>query len=92
MSNEADTYEEPDQVLLLYSGLEDAFLGSAESYGRPPVACYSKRMTIKILQDNYGLSKEDADKRYEYEYLQTSFEDATPIFLDDEPLKNVPQS
>jgi hypothetical protein len=86
MSDQEKTYEEPESVLLLFSGLEDAFIGSAESFGRPPVACYSKRITIKILQDNYNLSEKDAQKKYEYEYLQTSFGDGTPVFLDDETI------
>tara|TARA_R100000742_G_C4277774_1_gene99926 strand:- start:399 stop:671 length:273 start_codon:yes stop_codon:yes gene_type:complete len=89
MSDESKTYEEPESVLLLFSGLEEAFIGSAESFGNPPVACYSKRLTIQVLQDNFELTEEQARKKYEYEYLKTSFGEGTPVFLDDEYANDV---
>ena len=84
MPEEPETHEEPGNCLMLYSGLEDAFIGTVETYGKPPVACYSKEVTISLLQKNYDLTKLQACEKYEYEYLQTDFEDATPVFLDDE--------
>ena len=83
MSEDVGTTEEPESVLLLYSGLHDAFIGSVETYGRPPVACYSKSATLKVLQKDFGLSEKEAEERYEYEYLQSDFGEATPCFLDD---------
>lgn len=90
MSDEPETHEEPDNCLMLYTGLEDAFIGTVETYGKPPVACYSKRITLKILQDKYGLTNIQSHEQYEYEYLQTDFGDATPVFLDDETNTDVP--
>ena len=90
MSDEPETHEEPENCLMLYSGLEDAFIGTVEPYGKPPVACYSKRVTLKILQENFKLTKIQSHERYEYEYLQTDFGDATPVFLDDETNTDVP--
>jgi len=90
MSDEPETHEEPENCLMLYSGLEDAFIGTVETYGKPPVACYSKRVTLKILQENFKLTKIQSHERYEYEYLQTDFGDATPVFLDDETSTDVP--
>lgn len=84
------TYEEPDSVLLLYSGLEDAFMGYVETYGKPPVACYSKRITLSLLQQNFNLTELQANEKYEYEYLQSNFSEATPVFLDDNPISDVP--
>ena len=84
MSEEPDTHEEPENCLMLYSGLEDAFIGTGETYGKPPVACYSKRMVLKILREKFQLTPQQSHERYEYEYLQTNFGDATPVFLDDE--------
>ena len=78
-----ETKEDPERPILLFNGLEDAYIGTAEQYGRPPVACYSKRMTVDILQKNYALTKQQAFERYEYEYLQTTFGEGTPCFLDD---------
>jgi len=68
-----ETKEDLDKPVLLFSGLEDAYIGTVEQYGRPPVACYSKQMTIDLLQKNYNLTKQQAFERYEYEYLQTNF-------------------
>ena len=79
-----ETAEDADSVLLLYSGLEEAFIGTVEQYGRPPIACYSKRITISILEKEFNLDSRQAQERYEFEYLQNNFEDATPCFLDDE--------
>jgi len=89
MPDKPEAYEEPENTLLLYSGLEDAFIGTVETYGRPPVACYSKQITISLLQENFNLTKTQAYEKYEYEYLQTDFEDATPMFLDDETCTDV---
>ena len=78
-----ETKEDLDKPVLLFSGLEDAYIGTVEQYGRPPVACYSQQMTIDLLQKNYNLTKQQAFERYEYEYLQTNFWEGTPCFLDD---------
>ena len=78
-----ETKEDLDKPVLLFSGLEDAYIGTVEQYGRPPVACYSKQMTIDLLQKNYNLTRQQAYERYEYEYLQTNFWEGTPCFLDD---------
>lgn len=86
MSNpkQPEAHEEPESCLLLFSGLNDAFIGTAEAYGRPPVACYSKRLTLKYLCKNFELTEKQALERYEYEYLQTNLGTGTPVFLDDE--------
>ena len=77
------TKEDIEKPILLFAGLEDAYIGTVEQYGRPPVACYSKQVTIDTIQKNYNLTKQQAYERYEYEYLQTNFEEGTPCFLDD---------
>tara|TARA_R110002051_G_scaffold242269_1_gene302599 strand:- start:2057 stop:2332 length:276 start_codon:yes stop_codon:yes gene_type:complete len=76
--------EDAESMLLLYSGLEDAFIGTVEQYGRPPIACYSKQLTISILEKDFNLSTREAQERYEYEYLQNNFDISTPCFLDDD--------
>ena len=78
-----ETNEDAESVLLLFAGLEDAFIGTVEQYGRPPVACYSKRITLDILVKNHRLTAKQAEEMYEYEYLQSDFKEATPVFLDD---------
>ena len=86
----SNTYEDPDKMLLLYSGLEGAFIGSVEGgLGHPPVACYSKRLTLELLQSNFRLTEPRAREQYEYEYLRNDFGNATPVFLDDETYPTV---
>tara|TARA_B100000965_G_C19322884_1_gene639464 strand:+ start:67 stop:336 length:270 start_codon:yes stop_codon:yes gene_type:complete len=84
-----DTIEDAESVLLMYSGLNDAFIGNAETYGKAPVACYSKKITLAILEKDFNMSPSEARERYEYEYLQCDYGDATPIFLDDEDVPSV---
>ena len=87
--NLSDTHEDPDSVLLLYSGLEDAFIGSVESFRKcAPVACYSKKITLQLLESG-GLGSTEARNRYEFEFLRNDFGDATPVFLDDETYADV---
>ncbi len=50
------THEDGDTALLLYEGLQNAFIGSIERYGQPPIACYSKRLVIKVLKEGYDLT------------------------------------
>lgn len=80
-----ETKEDIERPIILFSGLEDAYVGTVEQFGRPPVACYSKRMALDIIQKNFDLTKQQAFESYEYEYLQTTFGKGTPCFLDDLP-------
>lgn len=77
------TSEDPESYLLVYEGLEKAFIGIAEGFGRVPVACYSKKKTIKILQEDLKINQRKAYQHYEYDYLRSDFGEATPVFLDD---------
>lgn len=87
--SEPDTIEDAEYCLLLYSGLNDAFIGNVESFGKAPVACYSKKITLKILEKDFSLTPQQARERYEYEYLQSDYGDATPSFLDDEDVPSL---
>jgi hypothetical protein len=79
------TQEDGDTALLLYDGLQNAFIGSIERYGQPPIACYSKRMVITTLIEDYELTEKEARDRYEFEYLLSNHGEATPCFLNDDP-------
>ena len=79
------THEDGDTALLLYEGLQNAFIGSIERYGQPPIACYSKRLVIKVLKEEYNLTDKQARDRYEFEYLLSNHGEATPCFLNDDP-------
>ena len=78
-----ETTENAEHCILLYSGLNDAYIGNVETFGKAPVACYSKIITLKILEDEFKLTPKQARERYEYEYLQNDYGEATPAFLDD---------
>tara|TARA_R110002020_G_scaffold49759_3_gene141340 strand:+ start:662 stop:916 length:255 start_codon:yes stop_codon:yes gene_type:complete len=83
MPKNPDTHEDAESFLLLYSGLEDAFVGTVEQFGKPPIACYSKTITLKLLEKDFHLSPKKAQERFEFEYLQNNYEEATPCWLDD---------
>ena len=40
-----ETKEDLDKPVLLFRGLEDAYIGTVEQDGRPTGACYSKQLT-----------------------------------------------
>ena len=85
MSNQKKpkTEEDAESILLLYAGLEDAFVGTVDRYGSPPIASYSKEITISVLKKQFNLSTKEANDRLEYEYLQNNFGEGTPCFLED---------
>ena len=87
--SDPETIEDAEHCLLLYSGLNDAFIGNVETFGKAPVACYSKKITLKILETEFKLTPRQARERYEYEYLQNDYGDATPSFLDDEDIPSL---
>lgn len=87
--SDPETIEDAEHCLLLYSGLNDAFIGNVETFGKAPVACYSKKITLKILEAEFKLTPRQARERYEYEYLQNDYGDATPSFLDDEDIPSL---
>ena len=80
----SDLEENPDNYLLTLKSLHDAFVGVIESFGKAPVACYSKKKTIEILQKKDQISKKDAYAKYEYVYLQKNLGEGSPVFLDDD--------
>ena len=87
--SDPNTIEDAEHCLLLYSGLNDAFIGNVETFGKAPVACYSKKITLKILETEFRLTPKQARERYEYEYVQSDYGDATPSFLDDEDVPSL---
>ena len=94
MSNQKNqkTKEDAESTLLLYSGLEDAFIGTVDRYNNPPIACYSKVITISLLKKQFNLSTKEANDRLEYEYLLNNFGEATPCFLEDRAIVECSQT
>ena len=78
-----DVDEDNSDGLLKYPEIEKAFIGPVERHGRAPVACYSKRDTLDIIQKNFRQTAVQAMETYEFSVLQLDHGEATPVFLDD---------
>lgn len=78
-----DIDEDYSDGLLKYPKLERAYIGPVERYGKPPIACYSKKDTLDLLQKNLRLSASQALDAYEFDLLRLDHGEATPVFLDD---------
>ena len=72
---------EDENIVILADGLEDAFIGIAESFGGKQHACYSYDKVIEILM-NMNMSYDEAVEYYEYNILGAFYKDNMPFFLD----------
>ena len=77
-----DPQEDYETGLLGYPELKDAFIGSVEQRGNPPVACYSKKATLRILEMRHRMSSRQAIEAFEFAILRMDYGEATPVFLD----------
>ncbi len=78
-----DSDEDYSDGLLKYPEIEGAFIGPVERHGKAPIACYSKKDTLNIIQKKQRLTASQAQETYEFEVLQIDHGEATPVFLDD---------
>lgn len=76
-----DLFEDPDDSVLKMEQFSDAFIGIAETNGKAPCACYSKKKILKILRKKMPL--EEALNYFEFEILSYPYGENSPIFLDD---------
>tara|TARA_X000001382_G_scaffold31666_2_gene20583 strand:- start:5299 stop:5535 length:237 start_codon:yes stop_codon:yes gene_type:complete len=76
-----DLFEDPDDAVLKLEQFSSAFLGIAETNGKAPCACYSKKKIIEILQRKMSL--EDALNYFEFDILSYPYQENPPVFLDD---------
>lgn len=72
--------------VVLFSELNDAFIGIVEHARNPPVACYSCGGTITILKMKHGLNSKEAELALSQ--LKTcDLGPTTPCFLDSSSLQ-----
>ena len=77
-----DPTEDPETGLLGYPELKDALLGAVEQRGNPPVACYSKKATIRLVQKTQRMTERQAIEAFEFSIMPLDYGEATPVFLD----------
>jgi|TARA_R100000479_G_scaffold42555_1_gene19312 hypothetical protein len=67
--------------VIFFHQLEEALVGVVEHANGPPVACYSSAISIEILKQEHGLSKEDA--RFALaQLIDADLGPSAPCFLD----------
>lgn len=71
-----------DEKVLLADGLEPAFMAIGRQFTHP-VAIYSKRRTMKLLQ-RQGMTREEAEEYFDFNIAGAFVGDQTPVFLQDE--------
>lgn len=71
-----------DETVLLADGLEHAFMAIGRQFTHP-VAIYSKRRTMKLLQ-RQGMTREEAEEYFDFNIAGAFVGDQTPVFLQDE--------
>jgi len=66
--------------VILYEGLEKAFIGMSFRFGQEPIACYDFDKIIEILIED-GMSEEGAVEYFDYNIIGGWVGDYTPCFL-----------
>ncbi len=83
--------EEVSPEIVLFDGLEDAFLGVCRRFNQEPIAIYDYYRCIEIRMKDGG-TYEDASEFHEFNTMGAWVGDHTPAFLvtlDQEPLSQV---
>jgi hypothetical protein len=77
--------EGEDNKIQLADGFEDAYMGLATQFTRPPLAVYDRNKCIQILIERDGMSGEEAEEYFQFNVEGSWVGDNTPLFF--EPLK-----
>ena len=77
--------EDSEEEILLADGFEDAYMGLATQFTRPPLAVYDRNKCIQILIERDGMSGEEAEEYFQFNVEGSWVGDNTPLFF--EPLK-----
>lgn len=77
-----DAYSE----IIFFGQLEEALVGVVEQLDRPPIACYSSSISLTILQNEHGLTEEDAKYALK-KLIDTDLGEYAPCFLDTSIIK-----
>ena len=68
-------------AVLLADGIDDAFIGMTEVFGRPPLATYDRDKCIKILTERDGMTEDDAIDYFNYNVTGSWVGEETPAFI-----------
>lgn len=77
----ADTEDACYAEVIFFHQLEDALVGIVELANGPPVACYSSSIAKALLQEEHGLSPQDAQFALA-QLMDTDLGPQAPCFLD----------
>jgi len=77
--------EDSEEEILLADGFEDAYMGLATQFTKPPLAVYDRNKCIRILVDRDGMSEDEAEEYFQFNVEGSWVGDNTPLFF--EPLK-----
>lgn len=80
----ADWLEEKfieDEGILFADGFDSAFLGIAQTAGRPPVACYDIDECVKVLRVRDGMTRDEAEEFFAVNTLAAYVGERTPMFI-----------
>jgi len=71
---------DPDHLLVM-DGYDDCIVGVVERFGQDPIVCYDKYKVIEKLQDDGGMSRDEAVEFFHFNHLGAWMGDLTPCFL-----------
>jgi len=75
-------YEERyDHEALLFTGLESAFVGTAERINMPAVAVYDWHLLVKSVMDDTGGTYDEAVEYVEFNVAGAYVGESTPLIL-----------
>lgn len=78
--------------LLKLDGFDECYLGIGETYGQPPALIYDYAQIIEQLQQQDGMSQEEAEEYFEFNILGSYIGEKMPIFLNRVPLQDLDMS
>jgi hypothetical protein len=81
--------EDKQAHLLKLDGFDNCYLGIGETYGEPPALIYDYAQIIEHLQQQDGISQEEAEEYFEFNILGSYIGEKMPIFLNRIPLEDL---
>jgi hypothetical protein len=71
-----------DEDLIVFNGLDDAFLGVVYSFTTPITTCYDKEKIITILMDRDCMTYEEAIEFFDFNIAGLYAGERTPFILE----------
>jgi hypothetical protein len=76
-----DLLENYDEEILKADGFDDCIVGVVERCSLPSILCYDVELIIKKLMKRDGMSREDAEKFFDFNIVGAWMGLYTPCFL-----------